>query len=363
MPIDFAAWYQPAMLVPDTELLSKRSQATITLAKKITVREVLDLVRLAFALGKVDSDLNQLMAPYREVDSTFVVDLRQNAVSVLAGCVLATLMDTRHSTGSAAALAILSASACFDRKPAHHSQLTQLAQRYVEDAPALVQVKGAKPIVTYGPVKVGDSLSALAPDADAAKVANAVRLALPIVAESIKATTTLGADVGKQFASQNHQLAYQQQQIDMLWWLLGEWCDALSAPYPNLATSAACLIAPHELASLTTSETGPRAVQAMIHKTLLITKNGAKDTLTLVDAVNSCPRTWREQVAKSPFTGIAREICPVSLAVSDSLATDANDTWVPVFEKSSGLKKQKKFSAMDLALQTYREKLLEKLMS
>jgi hypothetical protein len=148
----------------------------------------------------------------------------------------------------------------------------------------------------------------------------------------------------------------QREELNLLWWLQNKFSRDLQQPFSQLTVSEASLVLATEVADLTTFIPGPAAVLGILVSALDCAKDG-KPECTILGAVNSSPRPWRElRAIKLGEIGID-DLCPVLLAISKSLETDGERDWLPVYRKISDVHIEEMTPPIRIALQLYTERL------
>ncbi len=156
-----------------------------------------------------------------------------------------------------------------------------------------------------------------------------------------------------------HSIHVQYEELNFLWWLQTQFSRDLGGQFREVGYVAGTVIFAMELADLTKIVPGPDAVLGVLSQALQAA--GAPSSaaqLTLAEAINATPRSWREGVASRHKLRDLGEICPVLLALHKSLETDEPDAWLPVYRKVCGSLAERPIPILTTSFQIYRERLL-----
>ena len=126
-------------------------------------------------------------------------------------------------------------------------------------------------------------------------------------------------------------IAIQDEELQMLWWLVGERSWDLDRAFTAVPADAQPLIFGKELASLTESPPGPRSVKS------LLSRAGLKDRkrLSVSAAVNACPSEWlRPLVAEKDPSPV---IHPIHFAIKRKLETEEDRAWIENWAAVAGV--------------------------
>jgi len=158
--------------------------------------------------------------------------------------------------------------------------------------------------------------------------------------------------INSAFASSDKFIAIQDEELDMLWWVLNERSDDLGRGFKDLPAKAQPLILAKELAHATAFCPGPRSVKG------LLSRCGLKDSkkIIIADAVNECDLDWLTALPMpAPLSPLAH---PIHAAVARRIETGDKTTWVASWATTAGLDEKQSLSALSLGNLFYREQLL-----
>ena len=173
--------------------------------------------------------------------------------------------------------------------------------------------------------------------------------------------------------SQNHlaqQLTaivkYQQrlqEDANLHWWVIGGWSSDERCPFGNFSPAEAAVRAGKELADLTKLPAGPYSAPALLDLVLQKVPGGPQSMITLRQATMACAAPWRRSWCTDVEAASHGVLMPLSLAAAIAAESDDAPDWEPRFKRSALIPPDTQMSALDLALQMFRERLLHGLAS
>jgi hypothetical protein len=146
----------------------------------------------------------------------------------------------------------------------------------------------------------------------------------------------------------------------MAWWVMGEYSRDLEEPFTNHKLPEVCLIAAKELAALTAFVPGPRSAPALLDRVLRLVNPDLPDSVSLEAAVNGAPEDWRKRWLSSSNWQKVDDFCPVHVAAYNSIQDVAS---MKAANANASIDATPNVSPLDLALQTYQEALLIKVVN
>jgi len=155
------------------------------------------------------------------------------------------------------------------------------------------------------------------------------------------------------------RLRLQEEEVNMLWWIFGEYSRDRKASFRKLAPGDAAIVAAKELADLTAFPPGPVSFEGILCRAL------APDTLDrkiqLVEVINSIDRDWRVSIAK-PVGSLANELflCPLHLMIIKSLEASSEGDWPVLFRAVCDVSTSLKVAPRVISLQFYYERMFLK---
>lgn len=346
----------------DADLLERRSAAVAALNASLEIRDLKELVHMAFGHGQPQGELyGRFVEAVRSSDPTFVGKEGAYELAVLSGICAHELMKEPGPKGDVVAQAILNYS--FDGRFPPDS-LPVLIDKSRECLSAR-SVEVRRPLaVKLARLPSEETITNRLQRLDAGIAANSVaELGAPLKTY----LEELSGDVRDELSSFRraisvlHSIAkVQNEESNIYWWVFSAYSNDLDSPLADLGYSTACLLAGKELADLVTAFPGPRSAKSFLQ--LAVKKDRKKAELraatSIKDAVNSLDKTWREERQASHKLADVDAICPILLAINKSLETENQDDWASVFEKASGVDAETEFQGVELGFQLYTEVIL-----
>jgi hypothetical protein len=152
------------------------------------------------------------------------------------------------------------------------------------------------------------------------------------------------------------RLRLQEEEINMLWWLFGEYSRERKSHFRDLGAGEAAIVAAKELADLTTFPPGPVSFEGILCKAL------APDTLdrkiNLAEVINSLNREWRASIAES-VKSLVNEmtVCPLHLMIMKALEADSDKDWPVLFRAACDVSTSLKVAPRAISVQFYYERM------
>jgi hypothetical protein len=351
----FYAWTREFQLGEDSELLSQRWQAIGSFADNAKGADVEALVRLAICSRHAQSPewIATLEDAFREEYPAFTASGNARELQVLAACCLLHIsQDPNNDVATLAALAIATASVAGQRKFSLPGDLPQAANEallslYLGAARRPTLAAG----VQYKPLFEAAVLKARGQQ-DVPTLIEALALAGTAVTSAVNQNQAKTQVVVKALA---HRLDQQDEELQMLWWLIGERSEDLACSFGDLADAARPLVLAKELASHTLLPPGPPTVRALLSRAKL----AGKGKVALVDAVAAAPFEWLKSHVSSQAASPVTQ--PLHFAIARQLETGPGKAWVAGWAAATDLPQDTALPRLDLAELFYRERLLTRL--
>lgn len=350
MDRDFARWYREVSM-EDSKAQARWTGLDQAIASP-TRATVEVLTRLAFdtkasAGGykdpKLAEKLDAFHAAFKAADADYEPERRES--QVLAACALIRLFPSF----SLAQLAVTAASFDGARTPALPMDLVAMAEQAIGSLstsrrvrPDVSDLKISPQEVAYQPdfagVQPGDPQTWKTLFAGMNAAVNA----------SLKATAT---SVNASIDEMGTYMRVVDEELQMLWWLVGERSLDLDLPFDKVESAVQPLVFARELAKRTVSSPGPVAIAALLARSGL--KSQGK--LRLASAVNAVPADWAastvSRLTASPVT------TPIHFALDKLVEAGEPGAWETHWSALSGLSADADLSPLRLAELFYREHL------
>lgn len=345
--LDYLAdWYRLVSITPDSEMLGKRKQGIEKYVVGMNMQSAFEVVRLFLGYEpKNNKFIDELRAAFRDVDELFQLRDNDLEMRVLAAASIEYCTSSNHKHSTNIALATICASFQKTDTLSIVDETINLSHKFLNMKSVNLRSREALPSIKLD-IKLDElkkslqtsvTYDTLAPAIDYLKHFSSVKKALNILEKSLRA---------------------QEEETDILWWLLGEYSNDLKCNVASLEQSAATIISAKELADKTRIIPGPISIEAFLSKAIQKSKQNNKDTITLKEAINSTPLDWRDKTIGQKLFDDVIDLCPVHCAIRKSVESGDDDSWIAGFEKQIEIKADKQLSPLLLSLQTYKECLL-----
>ena len=165
------------------------------------------------------------------------------------------------------------------------------------------------------------------------------------------------AALGRVVAGQNRvaanlhrQISLDQEELQMLWWVLGGYSRSLDKPFSEIDTLIKPFALAHELGKMTDVSPGPTSIRAMLSRVGI-----GREELRLVDVVNAVDCDWAETASNSKLVSPATT--PIHFALEQRAELGSSDTWQAGWSTLTGLAIDVSLPSILLAELFYREHL------
>ncbi len=353
---NFADWYQPVTFKHDPSTIEIRWQGVAAVLKDLSIPTAMELIKLVFGRPRKSSEAEtQFRQYFKDVDATFQMSGNDQEVQVLAGCVLA-LCCIGDYEFEPVPLAILTMSTCNAKSPQVEIDLIGMATNRVlldgnsaRKRPAMSQQK------LVSNKKSFDATVALpeeTPD-------------LPTVVEALKKVgsatenmiTAMQKPVNVEIANVHRVLNIQDEELQMLWWMVGGWSDMWDTSFSNMDSKAQPLLLAKEAACMTEESTESPSLKAVFSRVF----EDIDAKLSIPDAINACSVDYLSDLSLND--SISPDTYPVHFAIARAWEAEGDKTWVAGWSKASGIRKTVLFNPLDLAVQVHRERKLMSIMT
>lgn len=357
MPPEFPSWYSHVDLENNADKRQARWNAIEAYLQDEDGVDVEMLVKLAhdFRQQPTQDQLTAFRQYYREHDETFPSSGNDKELQLLAGSCLAVLAhNDDYSQSAEAALALVTASFNGARE-------IELPINLIEIADKSIISQGIKDRRRSNFIKSTVSLNKISLKEVAesvvnswAQVSQAFTSTESIVNE--KLLPQIQEKINADIMNAKKIIEIQDEELQMLWWVVGEYSHSVDCPFDKLDPNSKALILAAELSDATQLIPGPVAIKALLSRAGL-TKQRKKIKFT--SAINSAPEEW----LKSQLEGksISPLTTPIHFAIERQLETGAGESWVAGWSASTNIDKDFTLSAIDLSMLYYHESLLASL--
>jgi hypothetical protein len=352
MNADFARWYVDAFM-DDGQTRAQRWKGVVDTAAAANFHTVEVLVRYAFATtapadgwknGKLAETHQAVLATISGNGSPMVPAASRRELQVLTAAVLTRLFYSMPD----AAIVVLNASFEGKRKYDLPMDLPGLAKLALVE---FARKKHARPdtkafeIVTPK-LEFEVSTEAMASMTSAQwkseldRLRDAARMAGRAIVDGQNRVAKLLA----------RQISLGEEELQMLWWLIGGHSNVADAPFDEVAAPLKPLVFGEELGQLTQVSPGPASMKALLSRAGI-----GGETLKISDTVNAADVDWIRGVTTSDR--ISPVTTPLHFALEKKLEIGSDDAWPPVWASMTGLPIDTSIPAIKLAELFYREYL------
>ena len=150
----------------------------------------------------------------------------------------------------------------------------------------------------------------------------------------------------------NQFVSIQDEELQMLWWLMGQRSWDYNCPFSAVPVPAQPLAFAKELADSTEFLPGPPSVKALLSRAGL----EERKSVMIPAAINAvAPERLAQVVGEEDPSPVSS---PIHFAIKRQLETGAGDTWVPGWAATTDVSADHAVSPLLLGVLFYRERLL-----
>jgi hypothetical protein len=313
-----------------------------------SMERVYEACRLAFQLPQ---DSTAVVEWFQKTINEFDVQFTIEIDKAEAGRIASLLLRDLVSRGSPqAAFAILVCSCCGRRTPVD-DELLVTARNAVANAARERRIVLPERKIVAAPTRdlkaELDALSALNP--------NSARAAFDaVIAETNNVIAKTAASAAEAHQSLRNDVVRLAEEVDMLWWHLGDWSETLDQPRGDLPKEAVGIVSGAELGDFVRQLPGPYGAYGILRRTLGKTSDLKAKLKDAVSSLGDDVKKLAHALPRSAFS-----VFPVHAAMR--LAADnAQSGWTAAFDQVAGDVKDFDLNYFELAVQTFRERVLIK---
>lgn len=343
---NFIEAYKLLQPAADRGVVDARSAGFAQVVKGINWSQIVDLSRLAFGLPYDAAVYDEwFQKPLHGPDPHFFVAQDMAEAGRIATLVLRHFVAQEQKTGTTAALIALAASFAGKRSAFDNGELLSLSRDVIAASAKKGALTAPSEKISLSEASDFSKLKAeLTTTFDAAKTSAFIDGAM----EDIR--TDAGEAVGElseaylALRQDNLRLA---EEIDMLWWHVGDWSNILDVPRTSISKKSVGLVSGVDLGAMVKFSPGPYGAYGILKQSL--GKEGDKLT-TVPEAVAGLDPS---QVSRLKFDR-APDVFPVLTALR--FASGGGD-WAERFAKAAPEAATEKLTHFELGLQAYRERV------
>lgn len=348
---DFGRWYGAVSLGGDQPRRQARWEGVSNIVRDADRNTVEALLRLAHRSRQAPAAavVKTVRQAFKATDEAFEMSGNDRELQILAGACLTVLMEKNKHVGAVAALSVTTAGLGGARRPDLPMDLPALGETAINRRG---EINRRRPSITA-------DLSGEPPQVDFEEVATA--LIEEQSSESFAAAFKLVADTTFSAIQQSAKtqattvdrfLRIQDEELQMLWWLIGQRSSEYDCAFDAIPTDARPLVLASELARNTQFLPGPPSVMG------ILSRAGLKEhqEVQIAAAANAADSEWlRKSIGEVNPSFLST---PLHAAISRRLETGAGEDWVAGWAATTGVNKDHALSGLVLGNQFYRERLL-----
>jgi hypothetical protein len=355
MPSDFSRWNHAIGIGDESARQETRWAGVSAAALSADHNDIEALVRLAFQSRQVPiaASVEKFRQSFKNVDVDFEMHVNDRELQVLAAATLATLMTAGGTAGAKAALTVTTASLDGARKPSLPMDLASIGESAIEIIGATSRERSnITPQIAHDADAEIDA-GAAAAKATAEFNASGISQAFGLLAESI--STTIREIVGEQNEAINKLgdlLRVQDEELQMLWWLVGQRSLDFNCKFDDVPTITQPLIYAKELAELTVQPPGPVSLKAILSRAAILDK--AKVSVSA--AINSADDSWLRSFM--PETEVSPVSTPLHFGIKRKIESGAGSSWIANWAAVLAIDEGCSMTPLTLGVLFYRERLM-----
>jgi hypothetical protein len=309
---------------------------------------VYELCRLAYDFPQDTSSLTDwFQPPIKEFDPRFSLAIDKTEAGRVASLLLRDLMARGSPQG---ALAVMTCSFGGRRSPIDIDLLVEARDAITEAGRAQRIIAAEKKIVAPVAKDMKAELDAMQPG-----IPSTIRAAFDAaIGEARSALTKTASQTNEAHQALRNDVIRLAEEVDMLWWHIGDWSERLDKSRTSLPKEIVGVVSGVELGGFVRNVPGPFGAYGILRRTLGALSSKKIKIKNVVEALG-------DETAKlaSKIPNAATAVFPVHSAIL--LASQHGpDAWPIRFDEQVGRLDDFELGHFDLAVQTFRERVLIK---
>ena len=348
---DFADWYRSTNIDNDLNKLELRWAGVEQVSNDLNYVDIQNLVKVAFARGDDEEAENRFKGVFKEYDPGFLLDDNTYEIAVLASSVLAYEMSEDSDDAGLIATSILTTNFYDERQQEAKFDLIGIANSTIIKKSQTARTRPIRKEITFPNINKQNSIRAIdtlvqSPDWD--KLGEILK---DMTEQSLRRIKQIREALQDHITPVWNYIAVQDEELEMLWWLVNRWCLHVDESFDNVPLDMRALLFGKEIADMIHVYIEPPSLIGM-----LSTAGVGNNELTIPDAVNTC---GPENLSKFQNLGdVCSTLTPIHFAISRAIETKCEESWISGWQNVCGISVNKKFSAIDIAMQVHRERLV-----
>lgn len=334
-----------------SELSSRRLEAVEIFASSISFGDIEELVRMAFRSKEKPSSefVERFRLGLRTNDTEFPKYGNDREMEVLAGIALYKVMSgTNPDMPAICALSISSASVGCERS--HHLpfDLPGYAEIFINQ---ISELNSQRPKLPKSVDQHAAAFKAIESIPDDTPSSAEIKAALTATVKAVQSGST---QINKMFIAAGKFMTQQDEELQILWWLLGARAVEFNCDFSDIPEVAKPLVLATELAGHIEILPGPISIGALLSHSGL--NDGKKVVISVV--LDSTQEDWLNKLVSE--VTISPLLHPIHFAIKRQLENGKGEEWVKSWANLVELAEDFAVSPPNLAKQVFRERLLLK---
>jgi len=353
MSDDFIKLCQTISLGEDKDLYQKRWTGVLAIIKEINPQDIETVIRVVFR-SKQPPDketLNRIRQRFKVADDLFLLSGNDPELELMCAAILINLFERMGKNASLAALAVTTTAMNGARKPAVSIDLVGRAEESLnKNARSVRQRPDMGKLLSVAAPKLNftDVISKVPNPIETTGVIAALNSVSEVIQKNINGIHTQSSKIMSEL---NRYIAVQDEELQILWWLVGGQSWSKNQPFSEVAANSRPIIFAKELADFTRVYPGPEGIRGILSRTGL--QNDIE--ITIPDALNACDKEWLSLLLNDASPSAVT--LPIHSAIARKIETGDSESWIPGWIASAGLPKKTKLSMLTLGELFYRERL------
>lgn len=314
----FPDWYRLTAIDPATVPIDARRTAIDAFGRDATAADLIDLALLANR-QPCDDFPDRFRDVFRANDPTFRMLDNDLEMAVLAGATVVRMLETASPRADLVALAACSLNFC--RRVSLPPSLPKLSADYLQRRSVEARER-PDPASMPNATALQKVVGALNPTAEEAQSpasqADLVRVAKAAYAYANSITKSWEGMTGRLEALANAR----SEEVDVLWWLLGERSTSLERAWSSVPVLARPLVASSELASLTRLEGILPSGMAILERVVTVRKAAPAP---IAQYISGTPLDWRKNHVSA--AGELQRVLPIEACLDASFKASDSSVW------------------------------------
>lgn len=334
----FPTWYKKITPQVTAELVTLRVNAINELIKNDDINFWLDVIRMAYERPILDKKSREsIVEEFHKEDINFELISNDNLVRVLSGITLCfKIEDADFEENFAICLAVTNFNSLGQYKESEVPFREKAEQFLAETKNNLDEQELEKDLEV-----LTETLESFEEEENEKE-------------EEIPLNRSNYISILKTIKTLNSERARLAEELNSLWWLMGEHSKFYNDFFSNKGSVAMVIPSAYELQQLTTFSQEIKSGRALLHKVLTLSnKSKAPKDISVLEAINAIPKEQRPKLLSD--TSNVSEFTPCLLALKTAIEIK-NTVWPDTYAAtSSNADIKSKKAQSEIAFQFYRE--------